>query len=161
MKREQYSGAQASGWAWLTGAERARQKRVRLDAAELIEVGASAQEVAKQFRISRMPANRRRALACGGRGSGARCPPRRSPSWRRCCMFELSAEERRVNVEHRGSCQVPCRTRRFHPAYSLIGKVTVSPASPVSRIGSAGDTASVTSGDPGSRLSTLQPLQPS
>jgi putative transposase len=54
---------------------------VRLAAAEMIEAGASDREVAKRFRVSRMPANRwRRALAGGGRAAlastgagGARC----------------------------------------------------------------------------------------
>jgi putative transposase len=65
----------------LTAAERARRERVRLEAAELIEAGASDQEIAKRFRVSRMSANRwRRALAAGGRGAlatkgagGAKC----------------------------------------------------------------------------------------
>jgi transposase len=64
----------------LTAAERARREQVRL-AAELIEAGASDREVARRFRVSRMPANRwRRALAGGGRAAlasrgagGARC----------------------------------------------------------------------------------------
>ena len=52
----------------LTAAERARRERVRLAAAELIEAGASDWEIARRFRISRMPANRwRRAMAAGGR----------------------------------------------------------------------------------------------
>ena len=52
----------------LTAAERARRERVRLEAAELIEAGASDREVARRFRVSRMSANRwRRALAAGGR----------------------------------------------------------------------------------------------
>jgi transposase len=52
----------------LTAAERARRERVRLEAAELIEAGASDLEVARRFRVSRMSANRwRRALAAGGR----------------------------------------------------------------------------------------------
>ena len=69
----------------LTAQERARRERVRLAAAEMIEAGASDREVAKQFRVSRMSANRwRRALAAGGRpalatkgAGGARCklPP--------------------------------------------------------------------------------------
>jgi len=43
---------------------------VRLAAAELIEAGASDREVAKRFRVTRMPANRwRRALAAGGRAA--------------------------------------------------------------------------------------------
>jgi transposase len=65
----------------LPAAERARRERVRLAAAELIEGGASDREVAKQFRVSRMSANRwRRALAAGGRealaskgAGGAKC----------------------------------------------------------------------------------------
>jgi putative transposase len=65
----------------LTAAERARRERVRLEAAEMIEAGATDQEVAKRFRVSRMSANRwRRALAAGGRGAlatrgagGAKC----------------------------------------------------------------------------------------
>jgi putative transposase len=65
----------------LTAEERARRERVRLAAAELIEAGASDREVARQFRVSRMSANRwRRALAAGGRRAlaskgpgGARC----------------------------------------------------------------------------------------
>jgi len=54
---------------------------VRLAAAELIEARASDREVARRFRVSRMPANRwRRALAAGRKqalaskgASGARC----------------------------------------------------------------------------------------
>jgi transposase len=65
----------------LTAAERARRERVRLEAAELIESGASDLEVAHRLRVSRMSANRwRRALADGGRGAlvskgagGAKC----------------------------------------------------------------------------------------
>src|SRR6266550_6406521 len=65
----------------LTAAERARREQVRLAAADLIEGGASDREVARQFRVSRMSANRwRRALAAGGRAAlaskgadGARC----------------------------------------------------------------------------------------
>ena len=61
--------------------ERARRERVRLDAAEMINAGASEREVARQFRVSRMSANRwRRNLAAGGRAAlaskgagGARC----------------------------------------------------------------------------------------
>jgi transposase len=65
----------------LTPVERARRERVRLEAAELIEAGASDREVAVRFRVSRMSANRwRRALAAGGRAAlatkgagGAKC----------------------------------------------------------------------------------------
>ena len=65
----------------LTAEERARREQVRLAAAELIEAGAGDREVARRFRVSRMPVNRwRRALAAGGRAAlaskgagGARC----------------------------------------------------------------------------------------
>jgi len=65
----------------LTAAERARRERVRLEAAELIDAGATDQEVARRLRVSRMSANRwRRALAAGGRDAlatkgagGAKC----------------------------------------------------------------------------------------
>ncbi len=54
----------------LDAAERARREKVRLAAAEMIEAGASDREVAKRFRMSRMPTNRwRRALAGGGRAA--------------------------------------------------------------------------------------------
>src|SRR5258708_22306219 len=64
-----------------TAAERARREQVRLEAAELIEAGASDREVARRFRVTRMSVNRwRRALAAGGRAAlaskgagGARC----------------------------------------------------------------------------------------
>jgi len=52
----------------LTAEERAHRERVRLEAAEWIEEGATDQEVAVRFRVARMSANRwRRALAAGGR----------------------------------------------------------------------------------------------
>lgn len=52
----------------LTAQERVRREQVRLAAADLIEAGASDREVARQFRVTRMSANRwRRALATGGR----------------------------------------------------------------------------------------------
>jgi len=65
----------------LTAKERARREQVRLAAADLIEAGASDREVARRFRVSRMPANRwRRDLAAGGRAAlasrgagGAKC----------------------------------------------------------------------------------------
>ena len=54
----------------LDAAERARREQVRLAAADQIEAGASDREVAKRFRVTRMPANRwRRALAAGGRAA--------------------------------------------------------------------------------------------
>src|SRR5215469_13566351 len=58
------------GGGGLTAAERARREQVRLAAADLIEAGASYREVARQFRVTRMSANRwRRALAAGGRAA--------------------------------------------------------------------------------------------
>jgi transposase len=65
----------------LTAVERARREQVRLEAAAMIEAGASDGEVARRFRVSRMSANRwRRALAAGGRealaskgAGGAKC----------------------------------------------------------------------------------------
>ena len=65
----------------LDAAERARREKVRVEAADLIEDGASDQEIAKRFRVSRMSVNRwRRALAAGGRevlasngAGGAKC----------------------------------------------------------------------------------------
>jgi transposase len=65
----------------LTAADRARREKVRLEAAGMIEAGASDTEVARRLRVSRMSANRwRRALAAGGRealasrgAGGAKC----------------------------------------------------------------------------------------
>ena len=71
-------------------------EQVRLAAAGLIEAGASNREVARRFRVSRMPVNRwRQALAGGGRAAlaskgagapGASSPRPRYASWRRCWM---------------------------------------------------------------------------
>jgi transposase len=65
----------------LDAAERARREKVRLEAAGMIEAGASDHEIARRFRVSRMSVNRwRRALAAGGRealasrgAGGAKC----------------------------------------------------------------------------------------
>jgi transposase len=82
------------GWRWvryaggmryaegggLTAAERARREQVRMAAADLIEAGTSDLEVAKRFRVTRMPANRwRRALAAGGRAALASKGPGGGP----------------------------------------------------------------------------------
>jgi transposase len=65
----------------LTAAERARRGQVWLSAADLIEAGASDREVARRFRVSRMPANRwRRALAAGGRAALASKGPGGGPA---------------------------------------------------------------------------------
>src|SRR5262245_44749836 len=64
----------------LTAAERARREQVRLAAADAIEAGASDREVARRFRVTRMPANRwRRALAAGGRAAQVRKGPGGGP----------------------------------------------------------------------------------
>jgi hypothetical protein len=49
----------------LTAAERARRERARLEAAELIQAGASDQQVAKRFRVSRTAS----ALSTAGTGT--------------------------------------------------------------------------------------------
>jgi hypothetical protein len=78
----------------LTAEERARRERVRLAAAEWMEEGATDQEVAIRFRVTRMSANRwRRALAAGGRpalaskgpAGPAASSPRPSLRSCRCC----------------------------------------------------------------------------
>src|SRR3954449_11865933 len=57
----------------LTAEDCARRERVRLEAAEWIEEGATDAEVAARFRVTRMSVNRwRRALASKGPG-GAHC----------------------------------------------------------------------------------------
>jgi transposase len=80
-------GSRYAGWmrypdgGGLTAEQWARREKVRLEAAEIIEAGASDLEVPRRFRVSRMPANRwRRSLAEGGRealatrgAGGAKC----------------------------------------------------------------------------------------
>src|SRR3712207_9488328 len=69
------------GGGGVGGGGGARRERVRLAAAEYFEEGASDQEVATRFRVTRMSANRwHRALTAGGRpalaskgAGGARC----------------------------------------------------------------------------------------
>src|SRR3712207_7813023 len=69
------------GGGGVGGGGGARRERVRLAAAEYFEEGASDQEVATRFRVTRMSANRwHRALTAGGRPAlaskgpgGARC----------------------------------------------------------------------------------------
>src|SRR3954451_15529350 len=58
------------GGGGLAAEERAHGERVRLEAAEWIEEGATDREVAVRFRVTRMSANRwRHALAAGGRAA--------------------------------------------------------------------------------------------
>src|SRR4051812_1059837 len=73
----------------LTAEERARREQVRLAAAEWIDEGATDQEVATRFRVTRMSANGwRRALAEGGRpalaskGAGGALPAQPHPTGR-------------------------------------------------------------------------------
>jgi transposase len=114
----------------LTAEQRARREQVRLAAAELIEAGAGDQEVAKRFRVSRMPANRwRRALAAGGRlalaskgAGGARC---------KLSAAELGELEAVLDAGPAGcGCADQCWTlariadqawRRFGAEYTLAG----------------------------------------
>ena len=74
----------------LDAEERARRERVRLDAAQWIEEGASDREVAVRFRVTRMSANRwRRALAAGGRPALAS----RGPGGARCRLSPAQLDE--------------------------------------------------------------------
>src|SRR4051794_19704707 len=80
----------------LTAEERARRERVRLAAAEWIEEGASGQEVAIRFRVTRMSANRwRRALADGGRPALAS----RGPGGARCKLSPAQLDELQVLLD--------------------------------------------------------------
>src|SRR5260370_3590240 len=74
----------------LPAEERARREQVRLAAAEVIEAGASDREVARQFRVTRMSANRwRRTLAAGGR----RALASRGPGGARCKLTPAQVRE--------------------------------------------------------------------
>src|SRR5688500_14363430 len=74
----------------LTAEERARREQVRLEAAEWIEEGATDQEVAARFRVTRMSANRwRRALAAGGRPALAS----KGPGGTRCRLSPAQLDE--------------------------------------------------------------------
>ena len=107
----------------LTAAERSRRERVRLEAAELIDAGASDREVARRFRVSRMSANRwRRALAAGGREAlatkgpaalNASSPRLSWPSWRR-----LSTRARPCGAGMRTSAGPWPGSRSWRPAVS-------------------------------------------
>ena len=76
--------------------EWARRGKVRLEAAELIEAGASDQEIAKRFRVSRMSANRwRRALAAGGR----RALVSKGPGGAKCKLTQVQRTELEAVLE--------------------------------------------------------------
>src|SRR5688500_18802829 len=80
----------------LTAEECARREQVRLEAAEWIEEGATDAEVAVQFRVTRMSANRwRRALAAGGRPALAS----KGPGGARCRLTRAQLEELQVLLE--------------------------------------------------------------
>ncbi|MFI5800368.1 helix-turn-helix domain-containing protein [Streptomyces sp. NPDC051677] len=64
----------------LTADERARREQVRLEAADLIEAGASDREVARRFRVTRMSVNR---FEDAGRALGVGRWRRRRPTRRR------------------------------------------------------------------------------
>ena len=105
-------------------------ERVRLAAAELIEGGASDREVAQQFRVSRMSANRwRRALAAGGQeapaskgAGGAKCKHSLGPM--------AGAERVLTSARRRGLMRTSAgrwrgsrswRWQRFRVQYTLAG----------------------------------------
>src|SRR5687768_14000024 len=80
----------------LTAEECARREQVRLEAAEWIEEGATDQEVAERFRVTRMSANRwRRALAAGGRPALAS----KGPGGARCRLTAAQLEELQVLLD--------------------------------------------------------------
>src|SRR3954471_13124225 len=80
----------------LTAEERAHRERVRLKAAEWIEEGATDQEVAERFRVTRMSANRwRRALAAGGRPALAS----KGPGGARCKLSRAQLDELQVLLD--------------------------------------------------------------
>jgi putative transposase len=80
----------------LTAEECARREKVRLEAAEWIEEGATDAEVAARFRVTRMSANRwRRALAAGGRPALAS----KGPGGARCRLTRAQLAELQVLLE--------------------------------------------------------------
>ena len=115
----------------LTAAERARRERVRLEAAELIEAGASDREVARRFRVSRMSANRwRRALAAGGREALAT----KGAGGAKCKLTPAQLAELEAALDAGRPCGAGMRTsagpwpgsrswsaRRFRVEYTLAG----------------------------------------
>ena len=80
----------------LTAEECARRERVRLEAAQWIEDGATDREVAARFRVTRMSANRwRRALAAGGRSALAS----QGPGAARCRLSPAQRDELQVLLD--------------------------------------------------------------
>src|SRR5687768_2703280 len=95
----------------LTAEERARRERVRLEAAEWIEEGASDVEVAARFRVSRMSANRwRRALADDGRpalaskGPGVRAASSAPPNSTNCKCCSTPAQPHAAGPASSSTC---------------------------------------------------------
>jgi transposase len=114
----------------LDAAERARREKVRLEAAEMIEAGASDREIARRFRVSRMSVNRwRRALAAGGRealaskgAGGAQC--KLSPA--QVAELEAVLEEGPAAAGYADQCWTLSRVaeqvwQRFGVEYTLAG----------------------------------------
>src|SRR3954451_14159981 len=80
----------------LTAEERTRRERVRLEAAEWIEEGATDREVAVRSRVTRLSAKRwRRALADGGRPALASKGPGGAP----CRLSPAQLEELQVLLD--------------------------------------------------------------
>src|SRR3954451_23161783 len=80
----------------LTAEECARREKVRLEAAEWIEEGATDREVAARVRVTRMSANRwRRALATGGRPALAS----KGPGGARCRLSPAQLDELQVLLD--------------------------------------------------------------
>jgi transposase len=114
----------------LTAVERSRREKVRLEAAEMIEAGASDPEVARRLRVSRMSANRwRRALAAGGREALAS----KGPGGAKCKLSPAQVAELEAVLEagpaawgHEDQCWTLARIadlvwRRFGVEYTLAG----------------------------------------
>src|SRR3954447_24501989 len=79
-----------------TAEGRGRRERVRLEAAEWIEEGATDREVAVRFRVTRMSANRwRRALADGGRPALAS----KGPGGAHCRLSPAQLDELQVLLD--------------------------------------------------------------
>jgi transposase len=135
----------------LSAAERARRERVRLEAAELIEAGGTDQEVARQFRVSRMSANRwRRALASGGRAALAS----KGPGGAKCKLTQAQLRELETALDAgrpsgggtRTSAGPWRESRRWSGGSS--GSITRWPGSTCSCTGSGGACGSRPAGRP-------------
>jgi transposase len=131
MGRWRYAGVMRySDGGGLTAEQRARREKTRLEAADMIEAGATDREVARRLRVSRMSANRwRRALAAGGRGAlasrgagGAKC--KLSPA--QLAELEAVLEAGPAACGYEDQCWTLARItdlvwQRFGVAYTLAG----------------------------------------